>query len=131
MEIAQKRYQVILCHQSYGIRAALKMSGKSKRTLGRWLAAFRIHGLPGLIPKSRRPHKVPSRNWPKVIHNEIRRLRMIHNNIGPTKLEPILEEFCVMRSLHPPSRSTIGRLIQDAGGMRSPTTRNSTWIRVK
>ncbi len=122
-EEARRRLEALRFWQEFGLAAAAAHAGRCERTLYAWRARFRQAGPGGLEPRSRRPHRVPKRNWPGPITAEIRRLREAHPNLGKAKIHPLLRRFCEPRGLKCPSVATIGRLIADAGGLRTAPVR--------
>jgi transposase InsO family protein len=67
---------------------------------------------------SRAPKKRRKRLWPYEVIEEIRRLREAHPNLGKDKLYMPLRKFCHEHNFTCPKPSTIGRLIEDCGGLR-------------
>ncbi len=128
---ARRRLEVLEFWRRHGIRAAAEHAGVSERTLFRWQAAYRQRGWAGLEPGSRRPHRVHQRQWPPEVVGEIRRLRAEHPNLGKRKIHPLLLRFCAARRLRCPAVVTIGRLIADAGGLRTTPARLDRRGRVK
>ena len=118
-ERARRRLEALDFWERHGKAAAAEHAGVSTRTLERWRKALRERGRAGLEPKSTRPRRVRQRVWPAAVTGEIRRLRTAHPNLGKMKIHPLLLRFCERRGLRCPSVSTIGRLIADAGGLRT------------
>ena len=123
---AKHKARVLAFWHTYGLKATedafsakggSAVGGKiSKRTLQYWQAQLKKGGdrLEALNEKSKKPHKIRTRVWPLVITQEIKRIRILHPNLGKDKIHPFLKAFCTKRNLSCPSVPTIGRLIADA-----------------
>ncbi len=117
-EKAKKKFKVLVFWEKYGQEATIAAFGTSRRTLFNWKSQFEQGGRKpeALNEKKRTPKTKRKRLWSESIIAEIKRLRWKHPNLGKDKIEPILEKFCLVRSLLAPKSSTIGRLIKDLGG---------------
>ena len=82
-----------------------ELSPFSYRTLKRWIAAYREHGIDGLIPLSRKPHSHPS-EYGEEITKKICTLRK-KTNLGPDVLIHLLAREGINAS-----RSGIGKLLK-------------------
>jgi hypothetical protein len=113
---AEQRLKVLLFWERHGLAATQEAFGVSRRTLFVWQAQLpRGRGKPhALAPRSTRPKRLRKRQWPPTVVQEIRRLRLIHPNLGKEKLHPFIAQFCGAQRLPVPSARTIGRLIADA-----------------
>lgn len=92
-------------------RSLISMSDVSPfsyRTLKRWVAAFREHGIEGLMPKSRKPHSNPNGYKEEVIQR-IRELRL-KTQLGPDVLVILLKKEGVKTS-----HSGIGKVLKKEG----------------
>lgn len=90
-DAAEERFRWI---QPYldGQRTLKEMSELSPfdyRTLKRWVAAYRKHGLRGLVPQSRRPHS-HANEYPPEITQRVRQLRQ-QTSLGPDVLVHLLK----------------------------------------
>ena len=118
-EEANKRYKIIEFYNKYGLEATKEAFGISRRTIYRWKAKLKENGITSLKPKSTKPKKLRTPTSPKILINEIKRLREKYPNIGKAKLHILLEPFCKENNLKLPSESTIGRIIsRDKDKMR-------------
>ncbi len=117
---AKHRYKVLAHWQKHGLASALDAFGVKRRTLFNWKKALKKGGgkAEALNPGKIEPKEKRKRIWSLEILNEIRRLRILHPNLGKEKLFPELKEFCIAHSLKCPQPTTIGRLIADLGGLR-------------
>ena len=115
-EEAKKRQKILRFWRQYGLEATKAAFGISRRSLFYWKKRLDAGGREpaSLNPHSHQPKQKRSRNWPRVIVTEIRRLRQVHKNVGKEKLFRLLKPFCENQGLKVPSISTIGRLISDA-----------------
>jgi hypothetical protein len=116
---ATNRYKILKFLDKYGLSATMEAFEVSKRTLYRWKATLKRDKNEINSHKSTKPiHKRESKT-PKVIIEEIKRLRDIYPNIGKEKLHVILKEWCTENNLKLPSESTVGRIIsRDKDKMR-------------
>jgi transposase InsO family protein len=78
------------------------------RTLKRWVALFRKHGIEGLIPKSRKPHRHPKEYSERVLE-KIREMRQ------KTQLGPDILKVLLGREGIDVSHSGIGKLLKREG----------------
>ncbi len=116
---ANDRYKIIQFFDKYGLEATIEAFSVSRRTIYRWKSKLKENGIKSLKPKSTKPKKLRTPITPKIIVNEIKRLREIYPNIGKAKLYVLLEPFCKDNNLSLPSQSTIGRIIaKDKDKMR-------------
>ena len=132
-ETAKKRTQILEFWKKHGLEAVEEAYGVSKRTLCRWKAALTKAGgkLEALNRGSRTPKTKRGRLWDARILEELKRLRYLHPNLGKEKLHPLLKRFCDEQRLRTPSTRTIGRLIDDLGGLRMTPIRITGTGRVK
>lgn len=119
-EEAKKRAKIISFWKSYGLKAVEDAYGVRRRTLFLWQRKLRESKgrMEALNCGSRAPKKKRQRRYDWRIVEEIKRLRILHPNLGEKKLYPLLAEFCSLRTLPCPKPCTIGRIIKDKGGMR-------------
>ena len=115
-EIAQKRYEILLFWDKYGLEATMDAFKVSRRTLYGWRKKLKESSgnKASLKAKSRAPKSRRKRIWAIETINEIKRLRKAHANLAKEKIYPLLKVFCEGRRLPCPSIRTIGRIIQDA-----------------
>ncbi len=123
------KYKVLKFWKKYGLNATIEAFEIKRRILFYWKKQLQEgEGFPeALNERSRRPHKLRHRKWPKVIVDEIRRHRKAHPNLSKEKIYIFLTGFCQKQKLVCPSARTIGRIIADsADKMRfAPTRINS------
>lgn len=91
-----------------------------KRTLFLWKQKLKTRegNLESLNNLSRLTKTKRKRDWPLEVIAEIKRLRWFHPNLGKEKLYSELKYFCDQKKLVCPKPKTIGRLINDLGGLR-------------
>lgn len=93
---------------------AANQYGYSRRQLHRLLARYRDHGIDAVEPRSRRPHS-NARATPQDVRDTIIGLRNTLNarglDAGPITIAWHLQQH----GLHPPSTSTIRRILHQAG----------------
>lgn len=113
---AKHKARVLKFWADYGLKATLEAFEVKERTLYHWKAQLKKGKgqLEALNEKSKRPHRVRTRQWPLEITQEIRRLRTEHPNLGKEKLYPFLQVFCSTHNLRCPQPKTIGRIIASA-----------------
>ena len=117
---AKKKFEVLVFWEKHGLPATLDAFKVSRRTLFLWKGQLRAgHGKPtALEEQSRVPVHRRLRAWPLPMLDEIKRIRMEHPNLGKAKLQILLVRFCRRNALPTPSVSTVGRIIEDLGGLR-------------
>ena len=118
---AQQRLKILQFFEKYGLNAAIEAFGVSRRTLYRWKSALEQNNknITALNPKSTKPKHTREPATPKIIIDEIRRLREKYPNIGKAKLYHMLKPWCEAKNLSLPCESTIGRVIaKDKNKMR-------------
>jgi|GEM_PF-1053128 len=108
---ANDRYKIIQFFDKYGLEATIEAFAVSRRTIYRWKSKLKENGIASLKPKSTKPKKLRTPTTPKLIIDEIKKLRIKYPNIGKAKLHVLLESFCKSNNLSLPSESTIGRVI--------------------
>ena len=129
---ANDRYKIIQFFDKYGLEATIEAFNVSRRTIYRWKSKLKENGITSLKPKSTKPKKTRRPTTPKLIIDEIKRLREIYPNIGKAKLHILLAPFCKENNLPLPSQSTIGRIIaRDKDKMRLIPNRIDSKGRVK
>ena len=117
---AKHKARILLFWKTHGLKAALDAFVSKRSTLFSWKRRLKEGRgrLEALNDASRAPRRRRKRLWPQDIIDEVRRLRFTYPNLGKDKLSPLLQEFCLSKSLQCPTVSTIGRLIKDCGGLR-------------
>jgi len=120
-EKARYRAKVLAFWEQHGLPATLDAFPMKRRTLFSWKKKLKdgFGKLETLNEASRMPRTKRSRSWPMQITSELKRIREEHPNLGKEKVYPLLRAFCAERNLRRPSATTIGRLIHDAGGLRT------------
>lgn len=117
---AQRKLDALLFWEKHGLPATIDAFKVSRRTLFLWKKQFQNGRKKpeALNEQSKVPNNKRIRAWPLELLEEIKRLRMKHPNLGKAKLQKLLMPFCRKRRLPTPSASTVGRLINDMGGLR-------------
>jgi len=118
---ALERARILAFWEKHGLKAAIDHSGKKERTLWLWKSRL-LKGngkLEALNEGSRAPKAKRKRLWPDGVKSQIRQLREDHPNLGKDKLQPELKKFCIANGLKCPGITTVGRLINDLGGLRA------------
>tara|TARA_Y100000310_G_scaffold336654_1_gene421777 strand:+ start:5186 stop:6187 length:1002 start_codon:yes stop_codon:yes gene_type:complete len=117
---AAQKYEVLIFWEKYGLQATMDAFKVSRRTLFLWKKLLRDgRGKPeALNDQSKTPEHTRIRAWPLELLEEIKRQRMEHPNLGKAKLQKLLIPFCRKHNFPIPSASTVGRLINDMGGLR-------------
>jgi len=130
---ATKRAGILVFWSKHGLSATLDAFPVKRRTLFAWQKILREnHGrLQALEPKSRASQSKRKRIWDRGILEEMKRLRRAHPNLGKEKLHPLLQEFCRGQNLQCPGVCTVGRLIQDLGGLRTSPRKISHFGKLK
>lgn len=130
---AKHRAKILAFYHKYGLTPTLDAFTIKRSTLFLWQQKLKAgHGqLELLNDQSHIPRTKRKRLWPTMIITEIKQLRQEHPNLGKDKINTLLQEFCVQNQLSCPSTSTIGRLIKDAGGLRSFPQKVSHFGKVK
>lgn len=130
---AQERTKILTHWKKYGSEAVLEAFGVKERTLFNWQQRLKKGGgkIDALNAGSRTPKKTRTRLWDYHTLIEIRRLRDIHPNLGEKKMYPLLKKFCDTNHLPCPKPVTIGRLMEDMGGLRKFPEKVSHFGRIK
>lgn len=119
-EKAKKKCRILAFWEKHGALATEEAFGVKSRTLFSWQKKLKEGGgkLEALNDGNKAPKKRRKRLWDERIIEEIRRLRILHPNLGKEKIYPFLLPFCKSLNLRCPKEKTIGRLIKDLGGLR-------------
>lgn len=130
---AIRRTEILAFWSKHGLEAARDAFKVKRRVLYYWKRRLKEGKgkLESLNPHSRAPKTRRKRIWDWHILEEIKRLRLEHPNLGKEKICPLLEEFCHTQGLKCPKSRTIGRLIQDLGGLRRFPQRVSHFGKIK
>ena len=117
---AKKKFEILVFWEKYGLQATMDAFNMKRRTLFLWKKQLKDgQGKPqALEEQSRAPVQRRIRAWPFPVLEEIKKLRMQRPNLGKEKLQILLAPFCLREQLPIPSASTVGRLINDLGGLR-------------
>jgi len=121
-EETKRRVRILAFWEKHGIQATQDAFQVSRRTLFDWKKRLGEGNgrLESLTPKSKAPTKRRKRIWDQRLLDEIKRLRIEHPNLGAEKLYPLLLDFADIEGIAScPKSSTIERLIQDLGGLRT------------
>jgi len=131
---AKRRLKILVHWEKYGIESTIDAYEVKRRTLYNWKRAFNAGGktVDALNPRSRVPKQKRTRDWDQWIIDEIKRLRTERPNLGKYKLYPLLFTFVEHHNLGEcPRPSTIGRIIQGVGGLRTTPQKITGTGRVK
>lgn len=117
---ALHKARVLAFWEKHGLEATIEAFQVKRRILFYWKRQFKEGDKKpeALNEKSKAPKTKRKRLWSKEIIAEIKRQRWDHPNLGKEKLHPILETFCSTKGFICPKPKTIGRLIEDCGGLR-------------
>ena len=121
-EETKRRVKILVFWQKHGTEATKDAFQISRRTLFDWKKRLELGKgrLEFLTPKNKAPIKKRRRIWDPRLLEEIKRLRAEHPNLGAEKLYPLLLDFADVEAIIScPKSSTIERLIQDLGGLRT------------
>lgn len=131
---AWERLKILIHWNKYGLESTMDAFGVSRRTLFNWKESFHKGKgkLEALNPGKRTPQKKRRRIWDPRILEEIRKLRENHPNLGKEKLHPLLLDFTDAFGIGKcPKPMTIGRLIEDMGGLRTFPQKVSHFGKIK
>jgi len=117
---ARKKFEILVFWEKHGLSATMDAFKVSRRTLFLWKQQLQEgHGkCTALNERLRIPKHKRIRAWPLELLEEIKCQRMEHPNLGKEKLQKLLKPFCTKANVPIPSASTVGRLINDLGGLR-------------
>ena len=132
-EKALKKARILDFWQEHGLKATIDAFEIKRRTLFLWKRKLKEGegNLESLNDLSRSPKTKRKRNWSLEVVEEIKRLRWSHPNLGKEKLYSELKYFCDQKGLICPKPKTIGRIIQDLGGLRIFPQRISHFGKIK
>ena len=132
-ERARWKCRILSFWENHGREATEEAFNVKERTLFLWQKKLKEGGgkLEALNDKSRSPRKRRKRLWDERIIEELKRIRLIHPNLGKEKIYPLLLPFCLNLHLRCPKDKTIGRLIKDLGGLRLYPQKLSHFGRVR
>lgn len=130
---ATYKVKVLSFWTRHGLEATLDAFPVKRSTLFLWKQKIKQSGgtLESLNELSKAPQLKRKRIWPLIIIAEIRRLRLIHPNLGKEKIHPFLLIFCQKNRLKCPQPRTIGRIMSDEGGMRTFPQKVSHFGKIK
>ncbi len=132
-EQAQERAKILTFWKKHGSEAVLEAYDIHVRTLYYWQRNLKEGGgkIQALNSGSRAPKITRKRLWDYHTLEEIRRLRDVHPNLGEKKLYPLLKKFCDANRFPCPKPVTIGRLMDDMGGLRKFPEKVSHFGKIK
>jgi transposase InsO family protein len=133
-EHAIRKNKIIIHWQKHGIKSAMDAFSVSRRTLFDWKRSLKKGKgkIESLNPGNRAPKNKRKRLWDVRILEEIRRLRDEHPNLGADKIYPLLLDYADTEGIgRCPRSSTIERLIQDMGGLRTFPQKVSHFGKIK
>ena len=130
---AKYKARVLAFYRKHGLIPTLDAFPVKRSTLFLWQKKLKNGQgkLESLNNQSRAPQTKRQRLWPEPVMSEIKHLRQEHPNLGKDKIHTLLQEFCDQNQLIRPTTSTIGRLIKDAGGLRTFPQKVSHFGKVK
>jgi transposase InsO family protein len=119
-EQAKERCRILAFWERHGTIATEEAFNTKRRTLFLWQERLNKGGgkLESLNPIKKTPKNKRKRIWDSRILEEIKRLRLLHKNLGKEKIHPLLLDFCDVYGLKCPGITTVGRLMKDMGGLR-------------
>ena len=120
-EKAKEKCRILAFWEKHGTAATEEAFNIKRRTLFLWQKKLKEGQgkLEALNDGNRAPKKRRKRMWDERTTDEIKRIRGEHPNLGKDKIYPLLLPFCKSLGLSCPKTKTIGRLINDLGGLRS------------
>ena len=121
-EAAKQRTRILAFWKKHGTEATEEAFGTKRRTLFNWQKNLMAGGgkLESLNPQKTTPKHKRKRSWNTRLLEEIRRLRIVHPNLGADKVYPLLLDFAETEGIAKvPGSTTIERLIADLGGLRT------------
>ena len=132
-EKAKYKAKILIFWEKHGLEATLDAFPCKRPTLYLWKKQWEQGGkkIEVLNEKSRVPRVKRKRLWPFEVIQEIRRSREIHPNLGPEKIYPLLQAFCLANNLKCPRSRTIANLIKDLGGLRTFPQKISHFGKIK
>ena len=98
---------LLLREEGCSLETALAVVEWSKATFYRWRGCFLDHGLQGLMPRSRRPHRSRQPEWTKRDEEQVWQLRRRFPSWGKTTLWKVLSRDHGLTL----SCSTVGRIL--------------------
>ncbi len=119
-EKALKKVRALVFWEKHGLTATIDAFKVKRRTLFHWKNQWEKGDkkIKALNDKSKKPRAKRKRLWPIAIIQEIKHIREIYPNLGEKKIHPLLLRFCKIQNLACPKPITIGRIINDLGGLR-------------
>jgi transposase InsO family protein len=117
---AKCKAKILIFWEKHGLEATLDAFPYKRSTLYLWKKQWEAGGkrIEALNEKSRTPQTKRKRLWPLEVIQEIKRLQQAYPNLGPEKMYPLLQEFCIAGNWRCPKPRTIANLIKDLGGLR-------------
>ncbi len=132
-EKAKCKAKVLIFWEKHGLEATLDAFPVKRSTLYSWKQQWEQGSkrVEALNEKSRAPQTKRKRLWPEEVLAEIQKLRSDHPNLGPEKIYPELQEFCLTKDLKCPKSRTVANLIRDMGGLRTFPQKISHFGKIK
>lgn len=114
---ALRKQKILIFWEKHGLEATMDAFSVKRSTLFSWKKRFMEGGSrpESLNEKKRIPKTRRKREWPFEIRQKIKEIRrdLIHPNLGPEKIHPLLKKFCDKQNLKCPESRTIARIISD------------------
>jgi transposase InsO family protein len=132
-EKALRKAKILAFREKHGHTTTVEAFEVKSRTLYHWRRQFEGGGkiAEALNEKSRAPKTKRKRLWAEAVIAEVKRIRWEHPNLGKEKLYPLLAAFCAEKNFICPKPKTIGRIVNDLGGLRRHPQKISHFGKVK
>ena len=116
-EKAKDKAKILVFWEKHGLEATMDAFPVKRSTLFLWKRTLKDNQgkLISLNDKKRIPKTTRKREWPFEIREKIKQIRhdLLHPNLGPDKIYPLLRTFCKEHNLKCPKVRTITRIIAD------------------
>jgi len=121
--IVQKRLEVVLFFDKYGLSPTLDAFKVSKSSIYLWRSVLKKwkYQTIYLVPKSTRPKNTRRMSVNPLILKFIKDIRENTYKLGKSKIKALLDEYCVSNGITPVSESLIGKIIKRNNWYFEPT----------
>ena len=112
--IVQKRLEVVLFFEKYGLSPTLDAFKVSKSSIYLWRSVLKKwkYQTIFLVPKSTRPKNTRRMVVDSLILKFIKEIRENTCNLGKSKIKVLLDEYCKDNNIVPISESLVGKIIK-------------------
>jgi hypothetical protein len=107
-----QRLKIIKFYREFGLKATLSAFDVSRPTLMRWQQHYKLHGLRGLIPCSRKPLRSRQSTIHHSVINFVLNYRHERPRVCQYTIKPELDKYCLQHKLALISTSSIERIIR-------------------